>query len=368
MSIGFLVTNALNAQSWNTNGNNINTSNWFGSINNVQILTRTNNTNRMKLNGNLSYAIDGYNGNRNGNLLLGWQNTGTLYNPNRGAYSLLHLNGEGTTLQEGGYRSWMKTGITFTGNNDLSYIGLRQVGTGTDITETTIAWSDNQGASHPGPDDMVFRFLASGGGTTAISSNLQSVNDYDGLHVARFTSTGNFGLGNTFGTNPTGTPSNLYVRPASLGHYSLSDLRSVWQQFTNRNTANGSGTGETASDGLRIGIVGNANANANGTAALYNQEARALLFSTSANTNSINLTSGTTLERMRIMSVGTPTHLATGGFGVYNPGNITSNRTRVAISHNPSQPITRPLSLLHLGYNTGLNSFPAGSMECLYLL
>lgn len=152
----------------------------------------------MKLNGNLNYSIDGYNGNRNGNLLLGWQNTGTLYNTNRGAYSLLHLNGEGTTLQEGGYRSWMKTGITFTGNNDLSYIGLRQVGTGTgtDITETTIAWSDNQGASHPGPDDMVFRFLASGGGTTVISSNLQSVNDYDGLHVARFTGTGKMGLGN----------------------------------------------------------------------------------------------------------------------------------------------------------------------------
>ncbi|MCO5269750.1 MAG: hypothetical protein M9897_12730 [Brumimicrobium sp.] len=96
---------------------------WNTSNGTNPLLFKTNNVNRMKLNGNLSYSIDGYSATRNGNLLIGWQNPGTLYNANRGAYSLLHLNGEGTLLQEGGYRSWMKTGITFTGNNDLSYIG-----------------------------------------------------------------------------------------------------------------------------------------------------------------------------------------------------------------------------------------------------
>jgi hypothetical protein len=49
---------------------------------------------------------------RNGYLLLGQDGAfgsgGTVYG-NRGAYSLLHLNGAGNGLQEGGYRSWMQT-------------------------------------------------------------------------------------------------------------------------------------------------------------------------------------------------------------------------------------------------------------------
>lgn len=195
----------LDCISQSSNGNipfnNSYNANWFlGWSNNGTnpLLFKTNNINRMKLNGNLSYTIDGYSASRNGNLLIGWQNSSTLYNANSGAYSLLHLNGEGTLLQEAGYRSWMKAGITLTGNNDLSYIGIRQVDTETDITESTIAWSDSQGASHPGPDDMVFRFMGSGNGTATISSDLQTVNDLDGLHIACFTGSGEFGLGNTF--------------------------------------------------------------------------------------------------------------------------------------------------------------------------
>ncbi|WP_245545466.1 hypothetical protein [Fluviicola taffensis] len=93
----------------------------------------------MKLNGSLSYAIDGYNGLRNGYLLLGRGdaliNNG-LFNPaNAGAYSALHLTGAiGGFIQTFGYRPWMQTGVTLTDNQDLSYIGLRQVGTGFDVT------------------------------------------------------------------------------------------------------------------------------------------------------------------------------------------------------------------------------------------
>jgi len=37
-----------------------------------------------------------------------------------GAFSLLHLNGyNGKTIDELGYRNWMQTGISFTGNRDL---------------------------------------------------------------------------------------------------------------------------------------------------------------------------------------------------------------------------------------------------------
>ncbi len=186
--LAFTFISTVSSQSTTDNNNGFGNK-YLGYSNNFPLLFKTNFINRLKLNGNTNYSIDGYNGNRNGNLLLGWQNTGTLYNTNRGAYSLLHLNGEGTLLQEGGYRSWMKTGITFTGNNDMSYMGIRKVGTSTDITETTITWSDNQGTSSVGPDDMVFRFTGSGSGTTLISSDLETVNDLDGLHIARFVAT-----------------------------------------------------------------------------------------------------------------------------------------------------------------------------------
>lgn len=234
----------------------------------------------------------------------------------------------------------MRTGVTFTDNNDLSYFGLRRVAL--DVTETVLNWSDNAGAGS-GPDDLAFRFTSGGGNPNIGALNVDS--DLDGLHIARFTATGNFGLGNTFGV---GNP--IYVSPQSLAHYSYSNFGSVWQQFTNRNLALNSGTGEEAFDGFRIGIIGNSNLNVNGTAALYNQEQRAILFSTNANTTTMNVLTGNTQERLRITSVVTPTHLPNGQFGVFNPGGLNGNLTRVSISHNPVNPVTRPMSLLHLGY------------------
>jgi hypothetical protein len=52
---------------------------------------------------------------------------------------------------------------------------------------------------------------------------------------------------------------------------------------------------------------------------MYNQENRHLLFSTNANTNTMNVLSGATQERMRITAVGTPTNLTAGGFGYQEP-------------------------------------------------
>jgi hypothetical protein len=89
----------------------------------------------MKLNGNISYPVNGINGNRNGFLLLtnnpngqSWGNGQQPFNAqNFGAYSLLHLMGDDSpNIQEGGYRHWMRTGITFTSNNDLMYVGHRK--------------------------------------------------------------------------------------------------------------------------------------------------------------------------------------------------------------------------------------------------
>ena len=50
-------------------------------------------------------------------------------------------------------------------------------------------------------------------------------------------------------------------------------------------------TGVTASDGVRLGVLGSANANASSIGLLYQQENRPLLFSTNANstrTNAVN--------------------------------------------------------------------------------
>lgn len=154
----------------NTDANGQN--NILGTLWNSPIYTQTNSINRMKLNGSFTastnqYPIDGYStwGNTNttmntsGYLLLGpdaaFQTdlNQTIYN-NRGAYSLLHLNGT-APIQQNGYRPWMKTGITFTDNQDMSYFGLRQVGTALDYTETVLNWSDNVGSLD---DDMCFRF------------------------------------------------------------------------------------------------------------------------------------------------------------------------------------------------------------------
>ena len=289
-------------------------------------------------------------------MLLGHTNTFSQNLLNQqGAYSLLHLNGrDGTFVQEGGFRPWMKAGVTLTDNNDLSYIGLRRVGTVNDVTETVIAWSDNAGTNPPGPDDMVFRFTSGGNGNTVISTDLNATNDLDGRHIARFAPTGEFGLGNTFGTNPPGTPAGLYVRPQSLLHMSLDQSRSVWAQFTNQQS------GQGVNNGIRMGLLGNANNLQNGNGLLYNQDNRHLLFSTNANTGQVSPTN--TQERMRVTSVSAPTVFPGGGYAPYNPGNIDGTRTRVSISHNPNNPVTRPMSLLHLGYNVG-SPFLPGSLD-----
>lgn len=121
----------------------------------------TNSIHRIKLNPDVSYFVNGHSGNRNGYMLLGnsaGANASLFSNDTMGAYSLLHLNGE-YAINGSGYRPWMKTGITFTDNSDISYMGLRTIAN--HITETVIAWA-NDGDTQYGPDDLCFRFLGVG--------------------------------------------------------------------------------------------------------------------------------------------------------------------------------------------------------------
>lgn len=121
--------------------------NIFGTFYNSPIYTYTNSQRRMKLNGTFTaatqYTIEGYTFaqgvNTSGYLLLGQDGQTQNGNPSlfnsKGAFSMLHLNGiqnsgGGGFVQEFGYRPWMQTGVTFTGNNDLMYFGIRRLATG----------------------------------------------------------------------------------------------------------------------------------------------------------------------------------------------------------------------------------------------
>lgn len=320
---------------------------------------RTNALNRMKVNGNVNYTVNGYAGIRNGYMLLGADGTSITDGQNiytqKGAFSLLHLNGATTSngYQEFGYRPWMQTGITLTGNRDLSYFGLRQLGSLEDITETTITWSDNNDASTPGPDDMVFRFTSAGGSTSYLT-DFSNATDVDGLHVSRFTSKGLMGLGNTFGVYG-GSPSVQYNDPKSLLHMSYQfRTGAVNQPFgfmqISYRRQNGSATdiigqGETADDGLRFGID-NTVYTTDGIQHLNGylrwQENSPFIFQTDWNNPAGGTNGG---ERMRISSTNSP--------GVPPTLMNMINTTRVSINYLGTAPITQPRSLLHLGVNNG---------------
>ena len=366
---------ANNVNFWSRAGNTNGTNNILGTRWNspIYFITGglTQQTYRMRLNGEygLSAAQYGVNGfgagaiNTSGYLGLGfntqqiWSQNGVGGSPDPGPFSLLHLNGRDQGfVQDFGFRPWMKTGITLTDNQDLSYMGLRQIGDGFDITETTITWSDNPNSAS-GPDDMTFRFTGGGaaqGAGTYNNNNLNVTTDLDGLHVARYTGEGLYALGNTFGVNAGGA--TAYVRPQSLFHMSHTrqgggaNERWGFMQITYRN--NSPGGGETEDDGLRLGID-NQVINGGLNAYLRWQEETPFIIQTDWNNNAGGIQNG---ERMRISSIGAP--------GVPNPANAPNkNITRVAISHAGNNPITEPRSLLHLGYNTGLNSFSPGSTD-----
>ena len=323
-----LLGQTVNAQWWTTGNGGSGLK--LGLTDNNSLDMFTNNIQRVKLNPSVTYSVNGFNAARNGYMFLGHSQA---YSSGVSAYSLLHLNGpNGTFVQDGGHRPWMQTGITLTDNNDMSYMGIRGVGSGTDITETVIAWSDNNGPGFPGPDDLSFRFTSGGSGVTSISTDKTTPSDLDGLHVARFTYNGNIGFGPTFGAD-----NSMYVAPQSLLHLSRDGKKETWLQITNE-----SATGQKVDDGLRIGVWEDR------IALIRQQENQPLIIQTDWN-NTIGGTNNG--ERMRITSIGAP--------GVRNPaGAPNDNITRVAISHDGSDPITDPVSLLHLGNDLG-SLFPS---------
>ncbi len=213
----------------------------------------------------------------------------------------------------------MQTGITFTSNDDFAYIGHKQNGSTFDVTDLVFAWGDNGNPGSVGPDILKFVFTTGNG-----STNNDLTGDHpDGREILRMTGGGNVGIGPRFNNTPAGQPqSQLHINSENNAPANL--------LITAQNL------GQTSTDGVRIGLEGNT-----GNARMDEQENGNLLFST----NTANTSNGG--ERMRLTSVSTPP--------TPNPASLPPDRARVSISHRPSQPVDRPLSLLHLGYNTGSN-------------
>jgi hypothetical protein len=281
-------------------------------------------------------------------------------NPILNPLSLMHVGYDspfpfGTVA---GFRSWQDIGTTYMASSDNFYVGLRQKAvidpTGrtsaalvnpNDAQDAVLSWGDNYSGNGPAPDNnLTFIFHA-----PLNPANKYAGSEY-GREVMRMNGDGNVGIGPVF--------ADIY-QPKSTLHQHQQDALSSWMQITNQYMTQAAAvqTGPTAinaTNGLRFGILGNNQKIKNGNAYVYNQEERHLIFST----NHVNPTDAqTTNERMRITNVSAPTNLTdlpNAGFGVWNPGALPNQDvTRVAISHNPATPVTRPLALLHLGYNTG---------------
>jgi hypothetical protein len=307
---------------------------------NLPMLFQTNSIQRMQINQNITTATTPAAGNQNKDGFVGINTTDP--------WSRLHITSSGTGVGAyGGYRPWMREGITMQNTNDQLWMGHRQWNPAqADGQNAVINWGDDVAAG-PGPDHLIFNFtLSSFGGTSyPVPGIVPNPSELNGLEIMRLTELGRVGIGPRF--------SNIFV-PQSTLHQHQENAASSWMQITNQFCDGTSGavvgpTAISAGDGFRWGILGNTAQIQNGNAYIYNQENRHLIFSTNHTTPTDPFV---TAERMRLTSIGAPTVLPTGGYGVYNPGTIANtDLTRMAISHNPLSPIQRPLSLLHLGYD-----------------
>jgi hypothetical protein len=247
------IFSLINSPDWNKGGNlgSPTTPNVVGPTWNSAFYFRTGSDLRMKLNGPVSYPINGYNRDRQGFLLLTNNPDAIAYensigqNPmnqsNYGAFSLLHLIGdESNNVQTDGYRSWMRNGLLFSNNFDAGFIGVRKMNltTGDDVSDFVINWNDNYGTS-PGtgtPDNLIFSFTS---GEDSLDVNHLTGRSYYGREVMRLTTNGNIGMGPEFNNNN---------QPKVELHIHTEDSTESYLQFSDELT------GSAYTDGLRVGI------------------------------------------------------------------------------------------------------------------
>lgn len=171
-------------------------------------------------------------------------------------YARLHISAPGSFGVFGGYRDWMREGLLLQKESDHLWLGIRSV---TPLQNDAILnWGDDPSSIGAGPDNMLFVYTEFGTAATGAKSD-------NGLEIMRLTPEGDVGIGPVF-SNTT--------QPTSLLHLNRELTQQTWLQVTNQ-----TGTGQTANDGLRMGITGT------GTAHIRQQENLPLIFYTNSTEN-----------------------------------------------------------------------------------
>lgn len=335
---------------WKRGGNNLGggnppDANIFGTFYNSPIYTYTNGVARMIVNGTFTPTILGVPTNTSGYTGIGnFGGLSPLGNSNIGPLSLLHLEGPNSASPLiGGWRRWMQTGMYIRDETDAIYLGLKHEGF--NRADAILGWSDDPSSNNGGADVFKFVFTAfansNGNGLGTDPRDGKGLNGYEFMRMAASdyqTNSANYPTG-FIGIGPLFT--NTFF-PQSRMHMHSEDQLPTWLQITNE-----TGTGQTAQDGLRLGI------RPNKTAYLRQQENMPFIIQTDWNAGAGGINAG---ERMRVTTISAP--------GVPNPAApFIANTTRVSISHQGTSPVTAPRSLLHLGYNTGINSVGGTSTD-----
>jgi hypothetical protein len=142
-SLFVLLLHETNSFAQSTSANNVPGVGKFLGYNAGQNLEfRTNNVIRMQLMQSGNTTINGNPINRSG--FLGLSTAPSFFTSGLGSpFSLLHLNGDNPSgaPETLGYRPWMRTGIVYTHNNDIMYIGPRAIST--DVTDAVFVSGHN---------------------------------------------------------------------------------------------------------------------------------------------------------------------------------------------------------------------------------
>ena len=303
------------------------------------LFTKTNLIDRIRLNGNQNATINSVNQVVSGYMGLGPGGFFTSNSP----WSMLHLEGPNTSGFGGnGWRSWMRTGVLFREESDNMYVGMKTEDT--NRSDAVIAWSDDAA----GVDKLRFLFTgnaSSGNGENTNPMNGASLDGYEFMRMQTIPAIVNevsYPIGHV-GIGPLFTDA-LY--PQNRLHINAESGLPTYMQIGNVAGGGLPGTGQTATDGLKLGTESILNG---GVRRQYGflqwQENTPFVVQTDWDGTSGGVTGG---ERIRVTSVGALINTETGAYGgLTTPTNIT----RIAVSHNGAAPVTKPLSLMHLGYS-----------------
>jgi hypothetical protein len=306
------------------------------------LLIRTNLIDRMRLNGNQATTINGVNQSVSG--YLGISPTGyfSLSPANNSPWTMLHLEGPNSSgLGGNGWRSWMRTGMLIRDETDHIYVGMKNEGN--NRSDAIINWSDDA----TDVDKLRFLFTGkagSGNGDDTNPLNGAGLNGYEFMRmqtIPAIVNEASYPIGHV-GIGPLFTDA---LTPQNRLHINAESGLPTYMQITNVAGSSQPGTGQTALDGLKLGIEPVLNGAQRQYGFLQWQENTPLVVQTDWDGTAGGVTTG---ERLRVTSVGALVNTETATYGgLTTPTNVT----RIGVSHNGSAPVTKPLSLMHLGYN-----------------